>query len=314
MAHRAAPRSAGRVRSRRLPGGTVTFLFTDVEGSTRLWEDHPDVMHDVVARHDAIVRGAIESHGGQVVKTTGDGFHAAFGTARDALEAALAAQQALAAEPPVQGVVVKVRMGVHTGEARVRDGDYYGSELNRAARLMAAGHGGQVLVSDVTHRRKRTSSCEPPARRWGSLTTSKDAASSLTTGMSSLTRPCSSRKRCSCSRASTISDAALTRWRLLPPSSAATVAPRSQPSSSARRTSSVAATARATSHGRSAHDTATSRTVLRPSLPPRRGGAERGKEPHPPVRGPRRARRTLDRGPGVMCASARRLWGSRSSR
>ncbi len=127
-------------------------MFTDVEGSTRLWEDHPDVMHDVLARHDEIVRGAIESHAGYVVKTTGDGFHAAFGTARDALEAALAAQQALAGEPPVQGVVVKVRMGVHTGEARVRDGDYYGSELNRAARLMAVGHGGQVLVSEVTHR------------------------------------------------------------------------------------------------------------------------------------------------------------------
>ena len=135
-----------------LPSGTVTFLFTDVEGSTRLWLDHPDVMHDVLARHDEIVRGAIESHAGYVVKTTGDGFHAAFGTARDALEAALAAQQVLAGEPPVQGVVVKVRMGVHTGEARVRDGDYYGSELNRAARLMAVGHGGQVLVSEVTHR------------------------------------------------------------------------------------------------------------------------------------------------------------------
>ena len=138
--------------SRIQPAGTVTFLFTDVEGSTRLWEDHPDVMHDVLARHDEILRGAIESHGGYVVKTTGDGFHAAFDTARDALEAALAAQQALAVEPPVQGVVVKVRMGVHTGEARVRDGDYYGAELNRAARLMAVGHGGQVLVSEVTHR------------------------------------------------------------------------------------------------------------------------------------------------------------------
>jgi len=109
-------------------------------------------MHDVLARHDEIMREAIESHGGHVVKTTGDGFHAAFATARDALEAALAAQRALAREPPVQGVVVKVRMGVHTGEARVRDGDYYGSELNRAARLMAVGHGGQVLVSEVTHR------------------------------------------------------------------------------------------------------------------------------------------------------------------
>src|SRR6185312_8633857 len=153
MAGRAAQRgSVGHMSSRSLPTGTVTFLFTDVEGSTRLWEDHPDAMHDVLARHDEIVRGAIESHGGYVVKTTGDGFHAAFGTARDALEAALAAQQALARERPVQGVVVKVRMGVHTGEARVRDGDYFGSELNRAARLMAVGHGGQVLVSEVAHR------------------------------------------------------------------------------------------------------------------------------------------------------------------
>ena len=153
MADRATqPRSANPVSSHSLPVGTVTFLFTDVEGSTRLWEEHPDAMHDVLARHDAIVREAIEGHGGHVVKTTGDGFHAAFASARDALEAALAAQQALAAEPPLQGVVVKARMGVHTGEARVRDGDYYGSALNRAARLMAVGHGGQVLVSEVTHR------------------------------------------------------------------------------------------------------------------------------------------------------------------
>jgi predicted ATPase/class 3 adenylate cyclase len=133
-----------------LPSGTVTFLFTDVEGSTRLWEEHPDAMHDVMARHDEIVRGAIESHGGHVVKTTGDGFHAAFATARDAIDAALAAEQALTNEPPTQNVVVKVRMGVHTGEARVRDGDYYGSALNRAARLMAVGHGGQIVCSQAT--------------------------------------------------------------------------------------------------------------------------------------------------------------------
>jgi len=152
MTDQVAQPSVELVRSRSLPSGTVTFLFTDVEGSTRLWEDHPEVMHDVLARHDEILRGAIESHAGYVVKTTGDGFHAAFGTARDALEAALAAQQTLAREAPVRGVAVKVRMGVHTGEARLRDGDYYGPELNRAARLMAAGHGGQVLVSDVTHR------------------------------------------------------------------------------------------------------------------------------------------------------------------
>ncbi len=133
-----------------LPSGTVTFLFTDIEGSTHLWDEHPDAMHDVMARHDEIVRDAIESHGGHVVKTTGDGFHAAFGTARDALDAALSAQQTLAGEPPTDGVSVKVRMGVHTGEARVRDGDYYGSALNRAARLMAVGHGGQIVCSHAT--------------------------------------------------------------------------------------------------------------------------------------------------------------------
>ena len=82
-----------------LPSGTVTFLFTDLEGSTRLWEEHPDAMHDALARHDELVREAIESHHGHVVKTTGDGFHAAFATARDALDAALAAQLALTAEP-----------------------------------------------------------------------------------------------------------------------------------------------------------------------------------------------------------------------
>lgn len=151
-----------------LPSGTVTFLFTDVEGSTRLWEDHPDVMHDALARHDEIVRDAIESHGGHVVKTTGDGFHAAFGTARDALDAALSAQQALAGEPPAEsGVLVKVRMGVHTGEARVRDGDYYGSALNRAARLMAVGHGGQIVCSPPDSKPLRGATTRS---RWSSAT------------------------------------------------------------------------------------------------------------------------------------------------
>ena len=78
-----------------LPSGTVTFLFTDIEGSTRLWEEHPGAMRDALACHDEVVRGAIESHGGQVVKTTGDGFHASFATASDAVEAAIAAQLVL---------------------------------------------------------------------------------------------------------------------------------------------------------------------------------------------------------------------------
>ena len=133
-----------------LPTGTVTFLFTDLEGSTRLWEDHPDSMHGALARHDEIVREAIESHSGQVVKTTGDGFHAAFATARNALDAALAAQRALTAEPWSSTGRLRARMGVHTGEAQHREGDYYGTVLNRAARIMSAGHGDQIVLSRAT--------------------------------------------------------------------------------------------------------------------------------------------------------------------
>jgi predicted ATPase/class 3 adenylate cyclase len=133
-----------------LPSGTVTFLFTDVEGSTRLWEEHPDAMQAALARHDELVRDAIEAHRGQVVKTTGDGFHAAFATSLDAVSAALTAQRTLEAEAWEKTGPLRVRMGVHTGEAQHRDGDYYGTALNRAARLMSVGHGGQVLVSSTT--------------------------------------------------------------------------------------------------------------------------------------------------------------------
>jgi predicted ATPase/class 3 adenylate cyclase len=133
-----------------LPSGTVTFLFTDLEGSTRLWEQHPDAMRPALASHDAIVREAIEAHGGFVVKTTGDGFHAAFRTAHDAVDAAIAAQLALASEGWTVTGPLKVRMGLHTCEAELRDGDYYGSAVNRAARLMSAAHGGQVVVSAAT--------------------------------------------------------------------------------------------------------------------------------------------------------------------
>jgi predicted ATPase len=107
-------------------------------------------MGDALARHDVIVREAIESHHGYVVKTTGDGFHAAFGSARDGLGAAVGAQLGLASESWVVTGPLRVRMGVHSGEAEFRDGDYYGTALNRAARIMGAGHGGQVLVSRAT--------------------------------------------------------------------------------------------------------------------------------------------------------------------
>ncbi len=108
-----------------LPSGTVTFLFTDLEGSTRLWEEHPDLMHDALARHDELVRAAIEGQNGSVVETTGDGFHAAFGTAEAGVAAAVAAQHGLDSEAWTLPMPLRVRMGVHTCEAELRDGDYY---------------------------------------------------------------------------------------------------------------------------------------------------------------------------------------------
>ena len=123
------------------PSGVVTFLFTDVEGSTRRWEADPDEMRVALAAHDEVLRSAIEAHGGFMFKHTGDGVCAAFSSPRAAVDAAIAAQRKL--ELPV-------RMGIATGEAEVRDGDYFGAVLNRAARVMVAGHGGQLLVADST--------------------------------------------------------------------------------------------------------------------------------------------------------------------
>lgn len=129
----------------------LTFLFTDLENSTPLWESFPDEMRTASARHDALMRASIEQHHGRVIKTMGDGFHAVFETPSDGVAAALAGQQAIIAEPwPEATVPLKVRMGLHTGESQERDGDYYGAEVNRAARVMGIGHGGQVLISEVT--------------------------------------------------------------------------------------------------------------------------------------------------------------------
>jgi predicted ATPase/class 3 adenylate cyclase len=132
------------------PAGTVTFLFTDLEGSTRLWQESPEAMRQASARHDELMRDVIESHDGYVVKTTGDGFHAAFARAQDAVDAAVTAQLALVAEPWEIKGPLRVRMGIHSGHAEVRDGDYYGTAVNRAARLMSAAHGGQIVVSRAT--------------------------------------------------------------------------------------------------------------------------------------------------------------------
>jgi predicted ATPase/class 3 adenylate cyclase len=132
------------------PTGTVTFLFTDIEGSTRLWESAPEAMQLALARHDELVRAAMEAHGGYVFATGGDGFAAAFARAGDAMGAAVASQTRLAAETWPEGAPIRVRMGLHTGEVEERGGDYFGPAVNRAARIMAAGHGGQVLVSATT--------------------------------------------------------------------------------------------------------------------------------------------------------------------
>ena len=130
-----------------LPSGTVTFLFTDVVGSTQLWEQHPDTMPGALARHETIVGDAIKRHGGYVFKTVGDAFCAAFPTAHTALEAAVDAQTGLHTEHWDLPQPLKVRMALHSGACEERSGDYFGPSVNRVARLMAAGHGGQVLLS-----------------------------------------------------------------------------------------------------------------------------------------------------------------------
>ena len=134
-----------------LPQGTVTFLFTDLEGSTRRWEAHPEEMKDALARRDGIVRGAVQSHGGMVFSTMGDGMAAVFASARDAVGAVLAAQQGLGAEDwgAVTGPMA-ARMGLLTAEGVLGGEHYLNQPLNRCARLMAAGHGGQALVSGAT--------------------------------------------------------------------------------------------------------------------------------------------------------------------
>jgi class 3 adenylate cyclase len=123
------------------PSGVVTFVFTDIEGSTRRWEADADGMRAALVAHDKVLRSAIEAHDGFLFSHTGDGVTAAFASPRSAVDAAVAAQRALG---------LPVRMGLATGEAELRDGDYFGTVLNRAARVMAAGHGGQILVADST--------------------------------------------------------------------------------------------------------------------------------------------------------------------
>jgi predicted ATPase/class 3 adenylate cyclase len=136
----------------------VTFLFTDVEGSTKMWESHPEAISEALARHDEILRAVIGANEGSVVKTTGDGFHAAFSAATDALGAALEAQRALLREEWAEEAgPLRVRMSLNTGATEERGGDYYGPPVNRAARLLSAAHGGQVLLSLATRELVRDS-------------------------------------------------------------------------------------------------------------------------------------------------------------
>ena len=135
-----------------LPTGTLTFLFSDIEGSTQLWEQLPEAMKGALERHDTYLRRAVEANSGVIVKTTGDGCLAVFRTAPEAVVAALDAQQAIEGDSwaEIAPRAMRVRMGLLTGEAEVRAGDYYGPAVNRAARLMAAGYGGQILLSGIT--------------------------------------------------------------------------------------------------------------------------------------------------------------------
>jgi class 3 adenylate cyclase len=126
---------------------TVTFLFTDIEGSTRLWQADEAAMRSALSRHDELVRNTVADHDGRVFSAMGDGLAVAFASPSMAV---LAAQRRMEAEAWPTANRVRVRMGVHTGEAERRDGDYFGTVVNRAARLMAIGHGGQVLVSSAT--------------------------------------------------------------------------------------------------------------------------------------------------------------------
>jgi predicted ATPase/class 3 adenylate cyclase len=133
-----------------LPTGTVTFLFTDLEGSTLLWEEHPAAMKSALARHDSILQESVDAHGGVVFSRMGDGLAAAFESAADAVEAVLDSQRRLGSEPWGETGPLRVRTGLHTGPARAEDGDYHGATVNRAARVAGAAHPGQILVSAAT--------------------------------------------------------------------------------------------------------------------------------------------------------------------
>jgi class 3 adenylate cyclase len=133
-----------------LPGGTVTFLFTDIEGSTRLLQELGDAYGQVVADHRRLLREVFQAQSGSEVDTQGDAFFYSFPRARDAVRAAVDGQRALSDHEWTGGATVKVRMGLHTGEPTVGDEGYVGLDVVRAARICSAGHGGQILISETT--------------------------------------------------------------------------------------------------------------------------------------------------------------------
>ncbi|HEY4396811.1 MAG TPA: AAA family ATPase, partial [Acidimicrobiia bacterium] len=139
-------------RDSALPAGVVTFALTDIEGSTALWESHPGVMAGVIVRHYELAAEIAEAHNGRMPRSQGEGDStlAAFARATDAVDAALAFQHAVTAEPWPEDIELRVRTGLHTGEAQIEHGDYFGAAVSRAARLRALGRGGQVLVSQAT--------------------------------------------------------------------------------------------------------------------------------------------------------------------
>jgi class 3 adenylate cyclase len=135
-----------------LPAGVVTYLFTDIEGSSALWERHPEVMRRALARHDQLIAEGVRKHGGNVVRSRGEGdsVFAVFARAVDGVVTAAALQQALIAETWPTATPLRVRMGLHTGDSEQRDESYYGEAVNRCARLRGIAHGGQILLSEAT--------------------------------------------------------------------------------------------------------------------------------------------------------------------
>jgi class 3 adenylate cyclase len=133
-----------------LPAGVVTLVFTDIEGSVGLWEADREAMAEVSARYNCMVGEQVEVAGGRVFKTVGEAFRAVFADSSAALASAVAIQRAAGTERWPPGLPVRVRVALHSGACVERDGDYFGPVVNRAAGLLAAGHGGQVLVSGAT--------------------------------------------------------------------------------------------------------------------------------------------------------------------